>query len=191
MAKAPGIAVTLSAVMLSAVVFSSVCATRALAETIIVRGADCSRLVQQYNPGGADYVPGVDVRGKPVAPADVGGGYSSGGYNMTLPDTIDIQIGVDLADRLALRDAKKGDTTKNNPATRNNDLQRKVMPFEGKAPLGTLSIKGNEAYWNGERLLPEDQVALAEACGQALKGSQGETLPTRKPNEKPSENRQK
>ncbi|MBL8643913.1 MAG: hypothetical protein JNK21_08260 [Rhodospirillaceae bacterium] len=147
--------------------FAVLFAAPAAAETIVVRGADCQRLVQSHKPGGADYVPGVDVSGKPVVSADAGGG-----YNMTLPEAIDIQIGVDLADRLARRDARR---------TPDSQLQRKVLPFEGKVPLGTLTIKGQEAFWNGERMLPQDQVALAEACRQSLTTTGGSTLPARKP----------
>lgn len=145
-------------------------AVSAQAETITVRGSDCQRLVQSHAPGGADYVPGVDVSGKPVASADVGGG-----YNMTLPEAIDIQIGVDLADRLARRDAKKA-----NPPTPDAQLQRKVLPYEGKVGLGTLTIRGQEAFWNGEPLLPRDQALLAEACRKSMTTG-GAALPTRKP----------
>jgi opacity protein-like surface antigen len=154
---------------LLAATFASVCVSSAFAETIVVRGSDCNRLVQSHKPAGADYVPGVDVSGKPVVSADVGGG-----YNMTLPETIDIQIGVDVADRLARRDAKKKGTAE-------KDLQRKVLPYEGKVALGTLSIKGNEAFWNGERMLPQDQVALAEACRQSMTTGKQGALPTAKP----------
>jgi len=136
-----------------------------------VRGSDCQRLVEHHKPGAADYVPGVDVSGKPVVSADVGGG-----YNMGLPEAIDIQIGVDLADRLGRRDAKR-----TNPQTPESQIQRKVMPYEGKAALGTLTVKGQDVFWNGERMLPQDQVALAAACRQSLTTGAGGALPTRKP----------
>ncbi len=157
--------------LVAAVMLSSALVSTAFAETIVVRGSDCNRLVQSHKPGGADYVPGVDVSGKPVVSADAGGG-----YNMALPEAIDIQIGVDLADRLARRDAKK-----NNPPTAEKDLQRKVMPYEGKVALGTLTVKGNEAFWNGERMLPQDQVALAEACRQSMTTGKQGALPATKP----------
>jgi len=133
-------------------------ATSAHAETIAVRSSACQQLVHSHTPGGADYQPGVDVRGNAVAPADVGGG-----YDMKLPETIELQIGVDLADRLARREG---------------EAQRKVMPFEGKAPLGTLSITGTEAFWNGRPLQQQDQDLLAEACRESLDRG---PLPTRKP----------
>jgi hypothetical protein len=54
------------------------------------------------------------------------------------------------------------------------------MPYEGKAPIGTLTIKGNDAFWNGERIAAQDEALLAEACRQGLTAA-GVTLPNRKP----------
>ena len=123
------------------------------------------------------YKPGVDVRGKPVVPADLGSGSA-----ITIPDKINIQIGIDLADRLALRDARRTQPiTLGLPGTPTPPQPvRKVMPFEGKAAIGTLTIKGNEAFWNGERIAPQDEVSLAEACRKGLTDA-GVTLPTQKP----------
>lgn len=45
---------------------------------------------------------------------------------------------------------------------------RKVRPSEGKAAIGTLRIKGNDAFWDGERIAPQDELALAEACRKGL-----------------------
>jgi hypothetical protein len=138
---------------LGALALVALTACPARAETISVSSADCRRMVEHKADSDVAFTPGVDVRGRPVAPADVGGGMAP-----VVPEWIDIQIGIDLADRLGRRDSRNSQT----PAT------RRVMGFEGKAPLGILSIKGNEAYWNGERLLPQDQVLLAEACRQSL-----------------------
>jgi len=138
----------------------------ARAETVTLSTGDCSKLVAHQPADDVTYKPGVDVRGKPVVPADLGGGSA-----VKIPESIDIQIGIDLADRLALRDARKSGA----PAT-----TRKVLPFEGKAPLGTLSVKGNDVYWNGERIAPQDELLLAEACHKGLTAA-GVTLPTSKP----------
>jgi len=138
----------------------------ARAETVTLSTGDCKKLVQHVPADDVTYKPGVDVRGKPVAPADLGVG-----YDMQIPEEINIQIGIDLADRLALRDARR----QGGAAT-----TRKVMPYEGKAPIGTLTIKGNDAFWNGERIAAQDEALLAEACRQGLTAA-GVTLPTRKP----------
>ena len=145
-----------------AVLFASFAA---LADDVQISPKDCQQLVHHVPSAGVEYTPGVDVHGKSVAPADVGGS-----YQLDLPQSIDIQIGVDLADRLGLRDAKKQGTA--TPA-------RRAMPFSGYAPLGTLSIKGNDAYWNGNRMTPQDEAVLSEACRQGL--SKAGILPVEKP----------
>lgn len=129
--------------------------------------ADCQRIVSHKPAPGVEYTPGVDVHGKTVAPADLGGG-----YGMALPESIDIQIGVDLADRLTLRD--------NRNKGKRPDPVRKAMPFTGSAPLGTLSVRGNDLYWNDQRLQPQDEALLASACRQGF-DAKGIVLPTEKP----------
>jgi hypothetical protein len=148
-----------------------VVASNANAATMTVRGAECQRLVQHAVTNDATYTPGVDVRGKAVAGADLDGGAS-----IALPEAIDIQIGVDLADRLGLNAAQN--TT---PATPRDQAMRKVMPYEGKVPLGTITVKGQDVFWNGERMLPQDQVLLTEACRISMTTPGGSSLPGRKP----------
>jgi len=138
------------------------------ARTITVRGTECQRLVQHAATNDAAYTPGVDVKGRAVAPADL-----DGGSNFTLPEAIDIQIGVDLADRMGLTDRA--------PGTPRDQAVRKVLPYEGKVPLGTITVRGQDVFWNGERMLPQDQVLLAEACRLAGTTPGGATLPARKP----------
>lgn len=129
------------------------------AETVAVSAADCQKLVAHTPSDDVTFKPGVGAGGKKVAPADL-----DGGYQLSIPETIDLQIGVDLADRLALRDARK------NPGAQagSSVTTRKVLPAEGYAPVGTLSIRGNDAYWNGQLIAPQDQAALTLACRQSL-----------------------
>lgn len=136
-------------------------------QALSISVTDCQRIVSHKPSADVEYRPGVDVHGKAVVPADLGGG-----YGMTLPESIDIQIGVDLADRLALRD--------NRNKGKGPDPVRKVMPFAGYAPLGTLSVRGNDLYWNDQRLQPQDEALLASACRQGF-DAKGITLPTEKP----------
>jgi len=154
-------------------IFCSSFSLSAYAETVKLSTGDCSKLVQ-HQPA-VTYKPGVDVRGKAVAPADLGGG-----YNMQIPEEINIQIGIDLADRLALRDARRRAAEPTIPGVPAPAPVRKVLPYEGKAPVGMLTIKGNDAYWNGERIAPQDEALLAAACQKGLTAA-GVTLPTRKP----------
>ena len=143
--------------------------TAALAQNqaLSISVSDCQRIVSHRPSADVEYKAGVDVHGKAVVPADVGGG-----YGITLPDTVDIQIGIDLADRLALR----GNRNKG----KGPEPVRKVMPFAGYAPLGTLSVRGTDLYWNDERLVPQDEALLASACRQGFSAA-GIVLPTEKP----------
>ncbi|RMD62947.1 MAG: hypothetical protein D6826_06185, partial [Alphaproteobacteria bacterium] len=59
--------------------------------------SDCARLVKHVPAPDVAYRPGVDVRGRPVTPADVDGGVS-----IAVPETIEIPIKVDLQDRFGL-----------------------------------------------------------------------------------------
>jgi len=132
----------------------------AFAETIKISAEDCHRLLTA-DAGGADYQPGVDVHGNKVAPADLGGGYG----NM-LPEEISIQIGVDLATRIGLAQARQSGNP--NPTVANVPL----LPYGGVVPVGTVTLRGNDVLWNGQPLVPQDQVALATACRGALGASQ-------------------
>ena len=162
--------------LISALTLAGSCVTfTAQAADVPVSTADCSKLVQHVPADDVTYKPGVDVHGNAVVPADLGGG-----TNITMPEQIDIQIGIDLADRLALRDARQAGSTPGLPGTTTTTPVRKVLPYSGLAPIGVLTIRGNDAYWNGERIAPQDEVALADACRKGLTAA-GVVLPTVKP----------
>ena len=90
--------------------------------------------------------------------------------------------GIDLADRLARRRA--GTPPAPMPGLPGppsaEPVTRPVLPFEGKGHLGVLSVKGNDVFWNGERIAPQEELLLAEACRQGLKDA-GVLLPAVKP----------
>lgn len=78
--------------------FLVLCSGPAAAETIVVVGhEDCARIVARYEPA-ADvaYRPGVDVEGRPVAPADLA-------PQIVAPDSFAIPITFDIAPRLGSR----------------------------------------------------------------------------------------
>ncbi|MEP2189339.1 MAG: hypothetical protein ABJK54_12615, partial [Alphaproteobacteria bacterium] len=52
---------------------------------------DCRRVLRHQPSGDVAYKPGVDARGKPVAPADL-----SGGFKMVLPDVFEFNVTKDL-----------------------------------------------------------------------------------------------
>jgi hypothetical protein len=156
-------------------VASSCFALTVQAEAVRVSTRDCTTLVQHVPADDVTYKPGVDVRGKAVAPADLGGG-----YNVPIPEEITLSIGIDLADRLALRDARKQTNPPGLPAGSATAPVRKVLPYEGLAPIGTLSVKGNDVFWNGERIGQQEELQLTEACRNGLTAA-GVVLPARKP----------
>ena len=93
---------------------------------------------------GADYTPGVDVDGKPVAPADL--------PSSTPPlklDDFPIEISVNLQKRFGI------------PA--NSSL------FHGKAVVGYVTVQDGRAYFDGQPISQNEQDMLAAAC-QAAKG---------------------
>jgi hypothetical protein len=88
---------------------------------------------------GADYQPGVDVNGNAVAPADL----PSSGSNPSV-DNFPIEIDQHLAHRFNLP-----------PGT------------GGRAVLGYVTVRNNQAYFNGKPLNGDQTAALAEACHAA------------------------
>ncbi|MCH6591286.1 MAG: hypothetical protein IH806_12425 [Proteobacteria bacterium] len=73
----------------------------AAAEYVVkVTAGDCRRVVAHVAAADVEYRPGVDVRGRKVAPADLGGGPP-----IKLPDEIAFDIKVDLRNFLGGPDA--------------------------------------------------------------------------------------
>ncbi len=67
---------------------------------VIARASDCRRVVAHVASADVEYRPGVDVRGRKVAPADLGGGSP-----IKLPDEIAFDIKVNLRNFLGGPDA--------------------------------------------------------------------------------------
>jgi hypothetical protein len=108
---------------------------------VIVTSADCAALTAHVPMPGVDYVPGVDVHGKSVAPADL-----PGGAGIEPPAFVHIPITIDLAARFGI------------PAT--SDL------FKAEAYAGSarVSLKDGRAWFNGKPLGSEEQHALSRLC---------------------------
>jgi hypothetical protein len=88
----------------------------------------------------ADYQPGVDVNGNAVAPADLP---SSGASSPTI-DNFPIEIDQNLAGKF--------------------NLPPGASP---KAILGYVTVRGNQAYFNGQPLNADQNAALNSACKNA------------------------
>lgn len=99
----------------------------------------CQNLVKHTPNADVAYHAGVDVRGKAVAPADL-----PGTNTFKLQDSFDIPLTVGLADRLNLKHNKLG---------KNTDIQ-----------IGTLTLKGDKVYYNGQPLSNEQQDNLEVLC---------------------------
>jgi len=106
---------------------------------IVISRRDCEYLTRYQPAPDVTYQPGVDVHGRPVAPADIGGG-----SQLKLPETIYIPIEVDIGQRYHI------------PA--NSPL------WKATAEIGTVAITGDQVTFNGQPLTSDDNAALAAMC---------------------------
>jgi len=111
---------------------------------VTISKADCDRLVKHEPAPDVAYRPGVDVNGRPVAPADL-----DGGVQIAVPETIYIPIEVDLFDRFGI------------PA--NPDL------FAADAQVGEVAYRDGRAYFNGQPLQDEASAELADRCQKIMR----------------------
>jgi hypothetical protein len=98
--------------------------------------AACRRAARRAQVEGADLVPGVDVHGDPVAPADLPDGGPVG-----LPDRFAIPVTDDLARGLGLPRA-----------------------IQQKAYVGLVTVDGGRLSFNGRPIGDQAAGAVAEAC---------------------------
>lgn len=113
---------------------------------VTIDKADCNRLVSHRPAPDVAYRPGVDVNGRSVAPADL-----DGGIQIAPPETIRIDIDIDLFNRLGI------------PA--NPDL------FDAEAKVGEVVYRDGRAYFNGQPLQDEAEAELAALCQKVLRES--------------------
>ena len=113
-------------------------AAPASAEIAISR-KDCQRLVNHEPAPDVTYQPGVDVHGRPVAPADLGSG-----QQIQLPDVIYIPIEVLVQDKYGI------------PAN--------SVLYDATALVGVVSVRGNQVYFEDQPLTDAEIVAPEEAC---------------------------
>ncbi|MCA0200086.1 MAG: hypothetical protein LCH56_04525 [Proteobacteria bacterium] len=137
------------------------------AETVTISTADCRKLVAHQPRPDVTYQGGVDVRGNAVVPADLNG---TGAID--LPASIEIPLTVDTLQRLR------------GAAPQSGDILASRRGLEGKAALGTLTIKGDAVFWNGKQIQSQDEVLMAEACKSSLR-ARGIVLPESKPGNPP------
>ena len=114
---------------------------------VTISKIDCGRLVKHQPAADVAYQPGIDVNGRPVAPADLGDG-----IQIAVPEVIRIPIEVDLFDRFGI------------PA--NPGL------YEADAQVGVVIYQGGRAYFNGQPLQDEAMAELAERCQAVMRDTQ-------------------
>ena len=106
---------------------------------IAISRRDCERLVRHEPAPDVAYQPGVDVHGRPVAPADLGGG-----VQLELPDVIYIPIEIFLQDKYGI------------PAN--------SVLFNARAQVGVVEVHGNRVYYEDQLLTDPETAALEAAC---------------------------
>jgi hypothetical protein len=118
------------------IVLATASTAPAFAQTISER--DCRRLERHVPAPDVAYRPGVDVRGRTVAPADLNPSVP------IVPERLALSLGVDLRERLGL------------PPDIIADL-----------PLGVIEIDRGTVLFNGRPIAPDVAAGLAAACAEA------------------------
>lgn len=101
----------------------------------------CTRAVKAQSTGGADYKPGVDVYGRPVAPAD-----TQPTLRIDPPQVIEFPVTLDVAKRLGF------DTR---------------GPYEAKTTLTNVRIENGRVTVNGQVIHTTNEADLIAACRAA------------------------
>ena len=119
---------------------------RAAERTIAIARSDCELAVRYVAPPGVAYQPGVDVNGRPVAPADV-----DSDHRLKLRDSIPVIISDDLRKQFGLPD--------DSPL------------FDANAYLGIVELRLSDRRltFNGVELSDREADALAAMCRDATK----------------------
>ena len=110
---------------------------------VAVSRRDCDRLVKYQQAPGVEYQAGVDAHGRPVAPADLGGG-----YNIKPPETIVIPIEILVQDRF--------------------HIPSNSVLWNAEAQVGVVTVKGDQVYYEGQLLGDQETAALEQLCREQM-----------------------
>jgi hypothetical protein len=117
----------------------------ALAQTVTVTGVDCRKLARYTPPPGVEYQPGVDVRGRKVAPADV-----NAAPQIRAPETVTFDAAVDL---------------------RRFGIPASSPLFQPNVAVGTVQVeKDGRVLFNRQPLGDPEIAALEELCRERVRG---------------------
>lgn len=129
-------------------------AAPAAEETLRINRGDCSRLVPHVARSDVAYREGIDVHGKPVAPADL-----PGSPDLLLPEDYVFVVQIrpfDYVERRRLRE---------DPEFIADALSENATELG----LGTAVVtRDGRAYFNGAALFDEEKFELARLCREAL-----------------------
>ncbi len=115
-----------------------------------VRAGDCRRVVAHVAAADVEYRPGLDVRGRKVAPADLGGT-----PQVEIPDRITFDLQLDLEELAG-------------PPPPGS-----VGEVFGRPVLGHISIRGHKVYFNDRLLGDAAEAELARKCREMLREING------------------
>ena len=114
-------------------------AAAALGQEARITKVQCRNLVQHTPAPDVAYQPGVDVYGKPVVPADL-----DAESQIKVPREFTIDLSVDLFDRFGI--PKDGTL------------------YKGAVDIGSVTVRGDQAWYNGQPLTGQTQAALSQIC---------------------------
>ncbi len=112
--------------------------------TVAITRADCARLVAHVPDPDVAYQPGVDVYGRAVVSADLGGP-----ARIEPPETILIDIEIDLLQRFGI------------PAS--------PALYDGDVEVGEVVYKDGRFTFNGQPLQDQAQAELAARCQEIVR----------------------
>lgn len=112
----------------------------AMASKVRVSERICRKIAKQLPADGGAYRAGVDVRGKKVVAADLGGTAP-----LKLPKDITFDYGIDMDKKYGL--GSSGAST-------------------GESTIGKVTVRGGRVYWNGEPMDGGDRDAVAAECAR-------------------------
>ena len=121
---------------------------------VVISEEDCSRLVRHVPSADVAYRPGMDVRGRPVAPADLGAEDPAGPRALVLPQAVLIPIEVELFERFGIPPGGAS--------------------FKADALIGevTVDLESGQALFNGQPLQSEAEAELAVRCQRIMRSSE-------------------
>lgn len=119
-------------------------AAPAWAQQTTITGVDCRKLVRHQPAPDVAYKPGVDVKGRKVAPADL-----NDAPQIKVPETITFDAAVDL---------------------RRFGIPNSSPLFQPNVSVGRVDVQQDgKVFFNGQRLGNPEVAALEEFCQAQLK----------------------